>query len=134
MESFIELWSPSSDFPSAYLDGIGIGAVTKYPWYMCGAAGNSAVAAFTNALGSESHKDGIRVVGVSPGPVATERAIRVLTQAGGEGSEEDMIKRAFGREWATPTQIANVVAFLASDQASYVSGTVVNVDLGISRI
>lgn len=114
---------------------IGIGAVTKYPWYMCGAAGNAAVAAFTNALGSESHKDGIRVVGVSPGPVATERAIQVLTQAGGEGSDEaEMIQKAFGRDWATPAQIANIVLFMASDQASYVSGTVVNVDLGVTRI
>ena len=113
---------------------IGIGAIMKYPWYMCGAAGNAAVAAFTNALGSESHKDGIRVVGVSPGPVATERAGTVLAQVGGEGSGETMVQNAFGREWATPAQIANVVVFVASSQASYVSGTVVNVDQGVSRI
>ena len=37
---------------------IGISAVMKYPWYICGAGGIAAVAAFTNALGGESHKDG----------------------------------------------------------------------------
>jgi 3-oxoacyl-[acyl-carrier protein] reductase len=113
---------------------IGIGAIMKFPWYMCGATGNAAIAAFTNALGGESHKDGIRVLGVSPGPVATERATQVLTQAGATGDGQAMVQNAFGRDWATPTQIADVVAFMASDRASYVSGTVVNVDLGSSRI
>ena len=112
---------------------IGIGAVMKYPWYMCGASGNAAVAAFTNALGGESHKDGIRVLGVSPGPVATERATQVLAQGGVTGSGQDVVQTAFGREWASPEQIADVVAFMASGRASYVSGTVVNVDLGASR-
>jgi 3-oxoacyl-[acyl-carrier protein] reductase len=113
---------------------IGVGAVTKFPWYMCGAGGNAAVAAFTNALGGESHKDGIRVLGVSPGPVATERATQVLKQAGAPGSGQAMVQTAFGRDWATPAQIADVVVFTASDRASYVSGTVVNVDLGTSRV
>jgi hypothetical protein len=112
---------------------IGMGAVMKYPWYVCGAGGNAAVAAFTNALGGESHKDGIRVLGVSPGPVATERAAQVLAQGGVTGSGQDGVQTAFGREWASAEQIADVVAFMASGRASYVSGTVVNVDLGASR-
>jgi len=106
----------------------------KFPWYMCGASGNAAVAAFTNALGGESHKDGIRVLGVSPGAVATERATQVLTQAGGTGGGQAMVQNVFGRDWATPAQIAEVVVFMASDRASYVSGTVVNVDFGASRV
>jgi NAD(P)-dependent dehydrogenase (short-subunit alcohol dehydrogenase family) len=113
---------------------IGVGAVMKFPWYMCGASGNAAVAAFTNALGGESHKDGIRVLGVSPGAVATERATQVLTQAGGTGGGQAMVQNVFGRDWATPAQIADVVVFMASDRASYVSGTVVNVDFGASRV
>ncbi len=100
---------------------------------MCGAGGNAAVAAFTNALGEESHKDGIRVLGVSPGPVATERATQVLAQGGVAGRGQDVVQTAFGRAWASPEQIADVVAFMASGRASYVSGTVVNVDLGASR-
>jgi 3-oxoacyl-[acyl-carrier protein] reductase len=118
----------------AIVNVIGIGGVMKYPWYMTGAAGNAAIAAFTNALGAESHKDGIRVLGVSPGPVLTERAALVLAQAGRTGADLPNPEDAFGREWATPAQIADVVAFMASDRASYVSGTVVNVDLGTTRI
>jgi NAD(P)-dependent dehydrogenase (short-subunit alcohol dehydrogenase family) len=100
---------------------IGIGAVMKYPWYMCGAGGNAAVAAFTNTLGGESHKDGIRVLGVSPGPVATKRARLVLAQGGVVGSGQDMVQNTFGREWASPEQIADVVAFMASGRASYIT-------------
>ena len=113
---------------------IGIGAVMKYPWYVCGASGNAAIAAFTNALGGESHKDGVRVLGISPGPVATERAGSVLNQAGTAGDAIDAVRNAFGRDWATTDEIASVVAFMASDRASYVSGTVINIDLGVSRI
>ena len=65
--------------------------------------------------------------------VATERATQVLAQGGVTGSGQDVVQTAFGREWASPEQIADVVAFMASGRASYVSGTVVNVDLGASR-
>ncbi len=41
--------------------------------YIAGSVGNAAMAAFTKALGSTSHKFGVRVVGVNPGPCATER-------------------------------------------------------------
>ena len=41
--------------------------------YIAGSVGNAAMTAFTKALGSTSHKFGVRVVGVSPGPCATER-------------------------------------------------------------
>ncbi len=41
--------------------------------YIAGSMGNAALIAFTQALGSASAADGIRVVGINPGPVATER-------------------------------------------------------------
>ena len=46
------------------------------PGYIAGAAGNAALMAFTRALGHASQKDGIRVVGINPGAVATERMER----------------------------------------------------------
>ena len=46
--------------------------------YICGAAGNASLMAFTRAIGGASAKDGIRVVGVNPGPVATERLVKLM--------------------------------------------------------
>jgi short-subunit dehydrogenase len=46
--------------------------------YIAGSTGNAAVMAFTRALGGVSLDDGIRVVGVNPGPVATDRMVKLM--------------------------------------------------------
>jgi NAD(P)-dependent dehydrogenase (short-subunit alcohol dehydrogenase family) len=104
---------------------IGTGDQILDPSYICGAAGNASLTAFTRSLGSDSHRDGIRVVGVSPGPVATERLKR-LSQTTTAGAS-----RPFGRP-ATPEEIASAVAFLASPRSAYTSGAVLIIDGGQS--
>ena len=54
---------------------VGNAADTHDPEYICGVAGNAALAAFTQSLGSISARDGIRVVAINPGPVATDRLV-----------------------------------------------------------
>ena len=46
--------------------------------YICGSAGNAALMSFTRALGSKSLADNIRVVGINPGPVGTDRHVTLL--------------------------------------------------------
>lgn len=104
---------------------IGAAAQIRDPSYICGVAGNAALQAFTMSLGSDSHKDGVRVVGVSPGPVATERLLHL------QQSVSSSVARPFGRA-ATPEEIAAAVAFLASSSSGYTSGTVLMIDGGIS--
>jgi len=50
---------------------LGNGGEAPDAGYIAGAACNAALMAFTRALGGQSDRDGIRVVGVNPGPVAT---------------------------------------------------------------
>src|SRR5262245_19868075 len=57
---------------------VGNAADTHDPEYICGVAGNAALAAFTQSLGSVSAKDGIRVVAINPGPVASDRLVGLL--------------------------------------------------------
>jgi 3-oxoacyl-[acyl-carrier protein] reductase len=103
--------------------------------YIAGTAGNASLNAFTKALGSYSLEDGIRVLAVSPGPVETERLLtlmktRAKAETGSEDGWRDYLKgMPLGRA-ATVEEVANVVTFLVSDRASYVSGAVLNVDGG----
>ncbi|MBU2980187.1 SDR family oxidoreductase [Lentibacter algarum] len=98
--------------------------------------GNAALLAMTRALGAQSPEHGIRVLGVNPSATSTERAIQLWRdQAQRELGESErwpeLLKTLpFGRP-AAPQDIANVVAFLASPRAGYVSGSFVNVDGGM---
>ena len=91
----------------------------------------------TAALGGRSLEDGIRVVGVNPGPVATERIAKVLKShaarlLGDEArSGELMAGYPLGRA-ATVAEVADLFVYLASPRSSYTSGTVVTVDGGIT--
>jgi len=49
--------------------------------YICGSAGNAALMAFTRALGGKSLADNIRVVGINPGPVGTDRHVTLAEDA-----------------------------------------------------
>jgi NAD(P)-dependent dehydrogenase (short-subunit alcohol dehydrogenase family) len=105
--------------------------------YIVGSAGNAALMAFTRALGSRSLNDNIRVVGINPGPVQTERITalmkrQALTRYGDESRYTDMMKNfPLGRP-AHPREIADLMAFLASDRSGYTSGVIYTVDGGIS--
>jgi len=105
--------------------------------YICGSAGNAALMAFTRALGGKSLADNIRVVGINPGPVGTDRHVTLLkTRArdlyGDESRYTEFQKSLpLGRP-AHPREIGDLMAFLASDRAGYTSGVIYAVDGGIS--
>jgi NAD(P)-dependent dehydrogenase (short-subunit alcohol dehydrogenase family) len=116
---------------------IGTASVTHDPEYICGVAGNAALLAFTQSLGSVSAKDGIRVVAINPGPVATDRLITLLKRkardrTGSEDNWKDLLKPLpFGRG-ASAEEIAAAIAFAASSHSDYTSGSVVTIDAGHS--
>src|SRR6187200_2886889 len=75
---------------------VGNAADTHDPEYICGVAGNAALTAFSQSLGSVSAKDGIRVVAISPGPVATDRLITLMKlKARDRTGSEDNWKELF---------------------------------------
>ncbi len=112
---------------------IGAGGERPTATYIAGGAGNAALMAFTRALGAVSANDGIRVVAVNPGMIETER-LTALAQgmAGGVESpawQKMLAALPFGRA-GKPEEVADLVAFLASERASYISGTVITIDAG----
>ena len=103
--------------------------------YLAGSGANAALMAMTRALGAASVDDGVRVLGVNPGLVATDRMVALLrtkaqqTLGDPERWEEFARNYPFGRP-AKPEEIADVVCFLASERAAYMSGSIVTVDGG----
>jgi NAD(P)-dependent dehydrogenase (short-subunit alcohol dehydrogenase family) len=105
--------------------------------YIAGSSGNAALVAFTRALGSTSDAAGVRVVGVSPGPVASDRLESMIKRRArlrfGDESRwrEILANMPFGRP-AEPGEIASAVVFLASDRSSYTTGCVLTIDGGLA--
>ena len=105
--------------------------------YICGSAGNAALMAFTRALGGKSLADNIRVVGINPGPVGTDRHTTLMkTRAkhtlGDENRYKELQKNMpLGRP-AHAREIGDLMAFLASDRSGYTSGVIYTVDGGLS--
>jgi len=103
--------------------------------YIAGSTGNASLMAFTRTLGGASHADGIRVVGINPGPVATDRLVSVYRQmaearlGSADRYQELFTDLSFGRP-AAPEEIAAAVAFLASDRSAYTSGCILTIDGG----
>ena len=106
--------------------------------YIAGGAGNASLMAFTRALGGQSARVGVRVVGVNPGPVATERLVGMMQKEAqtrfGDPSRWREFEKGFpfGRA-AKVEEIAATVALLASDRSSYTTGTIVTIDGGMTN-
>lgn len=106
--------------------------------YIAGSTGNASLMAFTRALGGAAPSDGLRVVGINPGPVLTDRLETLLrrraqdTLGDPERWPETLSAMPFGRAGRVE-EIAALAAFLASDLSGYTTGTIVTVDGGMAN-
>jgi 3-oxoacyl-[acyl-carrier protein] reductase len=92
------------------------------------AASKHGLDGLTSTLGAEWGPRGVRVVSVNAGYTATALVQTAMTRGG--FTDDDIARRTPLGRLATPDEIANVIAFVVSDDASYVNGTHVYVDGG----
>ena len=89
-------------------------------------ASKAGVIGITKVWARELGKDGIRVNAVAPGFIQTNMTAGMPEKVVSMMGEKVPLKR-----WGQPEDVANAYAFLASDEASYITGTVLNVDGGV---
>ena len=96
----------------------------------------AAVAGLTRSMARDHAADGIRVNAVGPGPIWTRFHEQ---RAGASGQSLEAFREEFGRDTmlqrpGTPREVATCILFLASDDASFVTGTFLFVDGGQTAI
>ena len=118
---------------------IGAAARNPTPTYLTGGAANAALVNFTKGLADLGAPSNILVTAVSPAATATERWESLMAQhAAGSGRTVEQVRAEalaaykLGRI-ATPEDIADLVCFLASARASFLTGICITVDGGSTR-
>jgi 2-hydroxycyclohexanecarboxyl-CoA dehydrogenase len=97
-------------------------------------AAKAGVIGFTRAVARESSRFGVRVNAVAPGPIDTPLLNAAPAELGeiGERLKAGMIAATSMRRIGQPEEVAAAIAFLASDDASFVTGQTINVSGGLS--
>lgn len=104
-----------------------IGGIDAYPAYVSYGCSKAAVIYLTKTLAQEFAPYGIRVNALAPSMVKT----RMQEQMGEEANEEILRRTALKRN-AEPEEIAKLALFVASDEASFITGQIIRIDGGLN--
>jgi 3-oxoacyl-[acyl-carrier protein] reductase len=118
---------------------IGIAGVQPLENYMIGGAANAALLNFTKSLADEGAPHGILVTGVNPGGIRTDRWDAMLAKWGAakgitaREAEREILRGVPLKRPGTADEVANLVVFLASELSTYITGTTIAIDGGMTR-
>ena len=105
---------------------VGMGGRGPNKRYLTGGPINAAVLSLTKSLANNYGPDGILVTALSPGPIDTghhENILNWMAQESGMSfaqARNNFLNGVPVRRYGTPDEVANTIAFLASDKASYI--------------
>lgn len=118
---------------------VGVGGRTGSAEFAIGGSVNAALLNLTKVLADRGIKDGVRVNAINPGSIATDRLQVRVTRYAAEhnldpsAAAEQMARHLGIARFGEPSEIARAVAFLASPQAAYCHGAILDVDGGQTR-
>jgi 3-oxoacyl-[acyl-carrier protein] reductase len=118
---------------------IGVGGRTGSAEFAIGGAVNAALMNLTKVLADRGVKDGVRVNAINPGGIKTDRLVTRVKSFAAErnldltAAERQMAMALGVARFGEPEEIARLVAFLASPQAAFCQGTIVDADGGQTR-
>jgi NAD(P)-dependent dehydrogenase (short-subunit alcohol dehydrogenase family) len=118
---------------------VNVSSITGVAWHgrptIAYSASKAAVNQFTRSIAAQYGPQNIRCNAILVGSIDTPRASSQLNSSYGENVDEMLRQRRQNvplRRLGTPWEVANAAVFLASDEASYITGAVVPVDGGLT--
>jgi NAD(P)-dependent dehydrogenase (short-subunit alcohol dehydrogenase family) len=117
-----------------------MGAFQSCPGQIAYSTAKSALLAMTRSIAIDHGRENIRCNAICPGLIKTAMTDESFAMLGGlvgkslEQTREDMTRLVPLKRWAEPEEIAAAIAFLASDDASYMTGSSMVVDAGASIV
>ena len=124
-----------------YCDGaivniIGTGGKFPLPFHLAGGAANAALMLTTSGMAGVLGVDKIRINGVNPGYIRTDRLKHIIEakkqDSGVKNVEEKIVNQIPLSRMGEADDVANLVAFLVSSRASYITGANISIDGGLS--
>lgn len=98
-------------------------AISRHSIY---GASKAAIASFSRSLSAELSKLNIRVNVIAPGVIDTDMMSNIKSKSSGE----DLFEHRAIKRLGTPNEVANLVLFLVSEEATYIQGQVIRIDGG----
>jgi 3-oxoacyl-[acyl-carrier protein] reductase len=133
------IWPALRKSHGSIINIAGLGARMPAADFTIGGSINSALLNFTKALSEIGVRDGVRVNAINPGYFMTDRitqSLRSESERTGKPADEAaqaLLTRLGVTRFGKPEEVGNLVAFMVSEQASYLNGAAIELDSGVRR-